>query len=211
MVSALLIATAIAQDAVDPKPSTPLLAKARMAELTDLRQKCVAEWEKAVAKAKSTESGGAGADAPEEPDFGPLIAKAKTFAAQFASTDDGVQFLTFILDIAEGQAHRREALDSLLKDHLNSRELAQFGPNFEFIEDFVSPEYAKTALATLRKSTNAAVRGWAHLSDDRRVIEEADRDSEEYRTVKQALLQVAAAVDDKQLVAEIRLVINLRE
>ena len=177
-----------------------MTAEARLKTLLELEQKLIADWRKAVDEAKkAAESTDPDAAVPAlmmRPDFGPVVAKAREFAAEFAGTDDAVPFLIHALQNVDEPAQRLDVLDTLLADHIDSPKLAQLGGMFGYLGNMVTPEYGEQALAKLLNSADPAVRGWARLATTGHVIEKADRDGEEYRSAKETLLKIAEEAGD---------------
>jgi hypothetical protein len=208
----LLAALSAAQEPVDPKPEAPATAAERMEELEELLQKAIDDWQEASKKAKEEAKDGQPVDAAStRPDFGPILAKADAYAAEFAGKDDAVQFLWFIVQNGAEKDTRRGALDTLLTTHIESPELSVLGRALPYIGQIVDEEFAETAVARALESGNANLRGWALLAKHKGDIEEADRGGEQYALAKKTLLAAAEASDDKRLAKEIRSAIDLRE
>lgn len=215
LAGALVIATAIAQDPATTQPA-PATAEARLQELQQLQQKCVADWraevQKAQAAAKDAKPGAAVPALPMRPDFSPIVAKAKAFADEFAGTDDAVPFLLFVVQNGGTEKDTvRAALDAIVAHHLDSKKVAEFGPMMGYLNRMVDAETATKALDAFARSANHAVRGWAQFHQHKATIETADRESAEYTAAKKTLQDAARLAENKQLTNEIRGAIDLRE
>jgi len=215
LASTLLVALSTAQEPVDPKPEAPATAAERMQQLEDLQRKAIDEWREASKRAQE-EAKDAKPGEPVEamsmrPDFGPIVVKANAYAAEFAGTDDAVQFLTFVVQNGADKDTRRGALDTLLTAHVDSSELSALGGMFPYLDQIVDEEFAESAMARLLASKNADVRGWALFTKHKGDIETADRDGEQYALAKRTLLKASETADDKRLAREIRSAIELRE
>lgn len=214
LAGSLLLATVLAQDPVDQKPAKERAA-ARLQELQDLQQQAVAEWRKSIEAARAAASEAKpGTVLPAmsmRPDLGPVVAKAKQFAAEFADGDDAVPFLNFVVRNSADKATSREAIDTLIAKHLDSAKLGQIGSVIPSIAQLVDAKYAEYAIARLLNSADANVRGWALFARHQQDIENGDRASEQYALARKELMQAMASATDERLAGEIRTAIDLRE
>lgn len=203
----LLCGVVAAQEPAEPKASPPSAAQ-RMQELRELQQKAVKEWRQSIKQAQEAKGDSAPA-VRMRPDFGPVADKALAFAEEFAGTDDAVDFLMMVVNLDQQRA--RPALETLLKDHIDSPKMGQMGRMLPYLDQIVSAEFAKDALAKLMKSKSVDVRGWACFATHSATIESADRDSAAYTDARAKLMAVAGEVADKALAEQITGAIDERE
>ncbi|HEB54305.1 MAG TPA: hypothetical protein ENI87_13720 [bacterium] len=210
LAGSLLLGTIAAQDPVTSKPDKKATAAERMQELAKLRRDAFTKWREETTKARdAAEDGGAVKAISMRPDYGPIADKALQYAKEFAGTDDAVQFLLMVVNMDQKRA--KGAIETLLSDHVDSPELAKMGRMLPFLDRVVDEEFAARALDKLLKSKSVDVRGWAQFAKHGATIENADRDSDAYKTAKAALLVTAEQVADKGLAQQIRGAIEERE
>lgn len=214
LAGSLLIASAIAQERADKQPGKPT-AEARMKELQEMQKKCIDDYRAAIKAAqeaaKNVKPGEAMPAMPMSPDYGPILEKAMAAAAEFAGTDDAVQFLVMVLQSSRDQSMARHALDVLLTGHLDSDGFAAIAGLAPYLPQLVGEDAVGPALEKMAKSHNGKVRGWAVYAKNLPTIEKAEREGEAYAEAKAALLKIADECGDKRLAKEIRSAIDLRE
>lgn len=216
LAGSLLLGSVAAQDPATPKPEAQAKASAAdcAAAVKQMQQKAYSDWRADLKKARE---GTAKADGKPvkamrmSADYGPVAEKAAVFAAQFAGTDDAVQFLMLVVQYSSGKDAQKAGIEQMLKSHIDSPELAKMGRMLGSLDRRISPEFAASTKQRMLESKNADVRGWALLATHKATIETADRDGAEYGTAKTALLAAAEAVEDARLAKDMRSAIDLRE
>ena len=206
----LLLGLVAAQDPANPETQTPSAAE-RMQELDALQQKAVADWRADNKKAKEDrEAGRESARALRmRPDFGPVAEKALAYAKEFQGKDEAVDFLLMVVNLDQRRA--RPALETLLKDHVDSPKMSEMGRMIPYLDRIVSPEFAAEARAKLMKSQSVDVRGWAMFATHQETIEKSDLEGATYKEARSKLMAIAEKVSDKALAGQITGAINERE
>ncbi len=206
----LLLGSVAAQESADTKTQAPSVAQ-RMQELEDLQKKAVDDWRAAMKQARDDSAAGRKTSRAirMRPDYGPVAEKALGYAKDYAGTDDAVGFLLMVVNLDQSKA--RPALETLMKDHVDSPELAAMGRMIPFLDRIVSEEFAADARQKLMKSKSAEVRGWAMFAAHQDTIESGDRDSDAYKDARAKLMAVADEVSDKALASQITGAIKERE
>ncbi|MEC8652024.1 MAG: hypothetical protein VXY92_05650 [Planctomycetota bacterium] len=206
----LLLGALAAQDPANPDTKPPSAAE-RMQELSDLQEKAVADWRADIKKAKEDrDAGRESARAMRmRPDFGPVAEKALAYAKEFQGKDEAVDFLMMVVNLDQQRA--RPALETLLKDHIDSPKLSEMGRMIPYLDRIVSPEFAEEARAKLMKSKSVDVRGWAMFAAHQATIEKSDLNGAAYKDARSKLTAIAQEVTDKALAGEITGAINERE
>ncbi|MEC7724498.1 MAG: hypothetical protein VYD05_03210 [Planctomycetota bacterium] len=206
----LLLGALAAQDPANPDTKPPSAAE-RMQELSDLQEKAVADWRADIKKAKEDrDAGRESARAMRmRPDFGPVAEKALAYAKEFQGKDEAVDFLMMVVNLDQQRA--RPALETLLKDHIDSPKLSEMGRMIPYLDRFFSPEFAEVARAKLIKSKSVDVRGWAMFASHQATIEKSDLNGATYKDARSKLMAIAEEVTDKALAGEITGAINERE
>ena len=203
----LLLGAAVAQDPARSETPPPSAAQ-RMQELQEQQQQAVKAWRASVKKAQEAKGETVRA-IPMRPDFGPVAEQALAYAREFAGTDDAVDFLVMVLNLDQQRA--RPALETLIRDHLDSPKMAQVGSMIPYFDRLVSKEFALEATAKLMKSKSVDVRGWATLAMYSEIIASSDRDGEAYKDARAKLMAAAGEVTDRSLAAQITGVVDERE
>jgi len=206
----LLLGSVAAQDPAKPDTQVPSAAE-RMEELNELQQKAVEDWRADIKKSREDAAAGrAGARAMRmRPDYGSVAQKALAYAKDYQGTDDAIDFLVMAANLDQKQA--RPALETLLKDHIDSPKLATIGRMIPYFGRIVSPEFAEDAQRKLLRSKSADVRGWAMFALFQETIESGDLEGVEYKDARAKLMAVAQEVADKNLASQITGAIDERE
>ena len=109
----------------------------------------------------------------------------------------------------------KSALATLVEKHVDDPSLAEIAPRLASmgpnLDRFLGEGVAEKTFGAMAKSKSAGVRGWACFIENKMTIEEADRDTEDYKTARKALLDAVDAAKDKALQAEVQGMLDLRE
>ena len=203
----LLLGAVVAQDPARSEPPAPSAAQ-RMQELQEQQQQAVKAWRASVKKAQEAKGETVRA-VRMRPDYGHVAEKALAYAREFAGTDDAVDFLVMVLNLDQQRA--RPALETLIRDHLDSPKMAKVGSMIPYFDRLVSKEFAQEATAKLTKSKSVDVRGWATLAMYSEIIASSDRDGHAYKAARAKLMAAAGEVTDRSLAAQITGAIDERE
>jgi len=220
IVALCLFATALV--AQDPAVPAPASAKERLQALQQEQKRLTTEWSKAVQEARAAAEAKAKAGEkvpamPMRPDFKDLIAQAEAAAADYAGTDDAPQFLVWIVQTSGGDpAPMMRALATLAVHHVDHPAVVAIGRTLTYLPQLPAQVRGTDAeveamLDRFSKSSSADVRGWALLGRHGKTIEDAARDSAEYDLARKTLLGAADVATQKDLIAELRDCIELRE
>lgn len=216
LAGSLLLGSAAAQDPVAPEPVVQAQASAAdcAAEIKQMQKKAYSDWRAGIKKAQEGAENADGKPVKAmrmSADYGPVAKKAAVFAAQFAGTDDAVQFLMLVVRYSSSKDAQKSGIEQMLKSHIDSPALAQMGRMLGSLDRRISPEFAASTKKRMLESKNPDVRGWALFATHKATIETADRGGDEYGTAKTALLAAAEAVEDARLAKDMRSAIDLRE
>ncbi len=206
----LLLGSVAAQESADTKTQAPRAAE-RMQELEALQKKAVDDWRASMKQAR--EDAAAGRKTARamrmRPDYGPVAEKALAYAGEFAGKDEAIDFLLMVVNMDRAKA--RPALETLMKDHVDSPKLAAMGRMIPILDRIVSAEFAADARAKLMSSKSPEVRGWTMFAAHQETIESGDREGDAYKDARAKLMAVVGEVSDKALVSQITGAINERE
>jgi len=208
--------------AQDPAVPTRASAKERLQALQQEQKRLTTEWQKAIQDARATGEAKAKAGEtvpalPMRPDFKELIAQAEATAADYAGTDDAPQFLVWIVQTSGGDpAPMMRALATLAVHHVDHPAVVTIGRTLTYLPQLPAQVRGTDAeveamLDRFSKSSNPDVRGWALLGRYGKAIEDAPRDSAAYDLARKTLLGAADVATQKELVADLRGCIDLRE
>ncbi|MEO6596669.1 MAG: hypothetical protein ABIP94_18125 [Planctomycetota bacterium] len=179
-------------------------AAARLKELEAEQEQLFKVWQQqqkeAVKAAEEAKKDGKPIPAMSmRPDFSPLYAKYLAAAKDYPG-EDAVQFLMAAVNMGNTPEQRRQVLDLLLDNHLDSPKLADLGGMLPYLDRVVDAEYAKTAIAKIEKhGKNLPLLGWIAFSKHEKTLRSEPATSKAFLDAKAA---VAVAVDkaaDKQL------------
>ena len=204
----LLLGTVAAQEPAKPDTQAPSAAQ-RMQELQDLQQKAVKEWRDSMQKAREAKDGQPVKAMRMRPDFGAVADKALSYAKDYAGKDEAIDFLMMVVNLDQQKA--RPAIETLLKDHIDSPKLSAMGPMIPYLDRIVSADFAKEARQKLLKSKSADVRGWAMFAMHQATIKSGDLNGEAYKDARSKLMAVAKEVKDRGLADQITGAIDERE
>ena len=216
MLYTLLSLPLLGSPALHPPPARPPVrledAEERYEALTDEMDAIVAAWRKQVTEARQAPQDGESVPAiPMSPDFSSLIPKFQQAAADFAGTDDAVQFLTWLLTSRNTEA-ATAAIATLTESHAGSSAISEMGGMFGYLAMMTNEEAAAAFLAAVKaENKDQDVLGWVALTEHKDTIDKAPRDSDEYRVAKETLLAHAEKVKDARLKSQITGAIELRE
>ena len=137
------------------KPAPADDAKVRLKMLQAEQKQIIADWlAKAREAAKAAEKAAEGNKSipamAMQPDFTELRGKYLAAAKQYPG-DAAVPFLLPALAISVYPAQRKEVLDLLLNEHLDSSQLNQLGQALPTLDRSVSADYAKEVFAKIEK------------------------------------------------------------
>ena len=216
LVSILVLADAIGAQS-DPQPAQPD-SRARLRALHKEYMATLTAWqiEARTAEKAATEAQDAGQPAPEAPpppDLLPLVGKFEAAAADYATTDDAVPFLLWVMTVGSGSAPDagKRGAETLAEHHADHPDLDSLGPLLPQLRFRVGAGIAGKLLAAIReKNDDSDLLGWVTLADHAHAIDEASIDSEEFAAAKEALLVLAKGARG-QLRREITVKIEMRE
>ena len=219
--AAPILVVAAPQD--DPLPAPSEAAVERVEELEEELNDYIAEWRKeqgeirakhaaAVEKAKA-----AGEPAPKmpavsmRPDYGPYLEKLSGWADE-AEGEDQALYLSKLVQISGFQGDlAMKAMDQLVADHASSSAWAGLGNVFSYFPRIFGAEKADAIFTALESNPSPDVQGWLALGKYTSTIEEADRDSDEYKVARAAVLAAAEKTKDASLKGELQGLVDLRE
>ncbi len=215
MVLLLALPVAAQDDKQAPKPDATKRLEALEKEVQEAITVWRAEMTKKAEEAKKARAEGRKIPAMRmRPDLGPLVGKFIAAADDYAGTDDAVPFL--IWAVTNGAMFDKDAaktaVATLTKSHSSSPAIKDLVPMMGRLPRMVGEEAASDLTAAIKKNNkDKNVLGWLALTKYKETIEEADKDSADYKSARGILLASAKKADDQGLVREIRAVIDLRE
>jgi hypothetical protein len=204
---------------VPPRPGLALAVESQDADerfeaLTDEMSAIVAEWRAVISEARAASEAGdkEAMDAiPMRPDFSALAPKFEQAAADYAGSDDAVAFLMWMLTQG-GEDAGKKAIVTLTSAHAGSALLAEYGGMFPNLDRMCSEEAAQAFIAAVKaENKNIDVIGWVTLTQLGDTVNNAELDSDEYKSARKELLGIAEKVESDELRDKIQGSIDLRE
>ena len=191
-------------------------AEERYEDLEEAAQEIIAEWRKEqVEIRKALEAGETVTKAISmSPPFGKLIPQFQQAAADYAGTDDAVQFLVWI--VRRGSSADRDAakgaMTTLVDSHLDSEEFGQIASMLPELSYFCGKEDAAKLVARIEENTKAPnVRAWAAFTRLADTLEKSEVGTEAYENAKKELTSAMEGVDDRYLASQVAQVTLVRE
>ena len=210
----LLSGLGIAQDDAPPKQDPG----ARLEALEKGVQEAIEKWrEKARTAqqeiAKARKEGKPVPAFPMRPDLEPFVAKFQKAAGDYAGTDDAIPFLSWLMSMGSmfDEDAGEQAIATLAKSHASSDKLIELAPMFpNLLEN--GPEAAADLIDAVRKENkNINIVAWAELAEHGTTIDEADKESDDYKKARALLVSLAEKVEGEELKAAIKSRIDMRE
>jgi len=221
LLAAPLLVAAAPQD--DPLPAPSEAAVERVEELEEELQDYIATWRKeqgelrqkhAAAVEKAKAEGQPAPKAPalsRRPDYGTYLEKLAGWADETGG-EDAALYLSKLVEISGFQGDQAmAAMDRLVADHAASSAWAGLGNVFSYFPRIFGPERADEIFTALEANPSPDVQGWLALGRYTSTIEEADRDSEEYKVARAAVLAAAEKAKDAGLKGDLQGLVDLRE
>ncbi|MEM7515857.1 MAG: hypothetical protein AAF368_02890 [Planctomycetota bacterium] len=144
------------------------------------------------------------------PDF---IERAQEQADELAGTEGAAGYLAWmgVNAMREDETIAKDSIEALVADHITSPHLAMLSDMMPYF-DQIFGDKAKGMLERMEKeSPIPAVKGWAMLARVKAPLEEASKDSEEYKSMKAALLALVEESGDEGLKSSVDSLIRLKE
>jgi len=187
------------------KPAPVEDAKTRLKSLQAEQKQIIADWqararEAAKAAEKAAEGGQKSILAMSmQPDFTPLRGKYLAAAKQFPG-EAAVSFLLPALGMSSTPPQRKEVLELLLNEHIDSSQLNQLGQALPSLDRLVGEEYAKDAFARIQKhGKNPLLLGWLAFARHENTLRSEPATSKAFLDAKAAAADAIAKSEDTLL------------
>ncbi|HEU4420759.1 MAG TPA: TlpA disulfide reductase family protein [Planctomycetota bacterium] len=147
--------------AAQKKPAPVEDARTRLKNLQVEQKQVIADWQaKAREAAEKAAVGGRSPVVALQPDFTQLRGKYLAAGKQYPG-ETAVSFLLPALGISSTPQQRREVLELLLNEHIDSSQLNQIGQALPTLDRLVGVDYAREVFARIEKhGKNPGLLGW---------------------------------------------------
>jgi hypothetical protein len=186
------------------KPAPADDAKVRLKMLQAEQKQIIADWQaKAREAAKAAEKAAEGNKSipamAMQPDFTELRSKYLAAAKQYPG-DAAIPFLLPALAISVYPAQRKEIIELLLNEHIDSSQLNQLGQALPTLDRSVSADYAKEVFAKIEKhGQNPGLVGWVAFARNEKTLRSEPATSKAFLDAKAAAADAIAKSDDALL------------
>jgi hypothetical protein len=182
------------------KPAPAEDARTRLKNLQAAQKQIIADWlAKAREAAEKAAVGGRSPTVALQPDF-TLLREMYLGASKQYPGETAVSFLLPALGISSTPQQRKEVLELLLNEHLDSSLLGQLGQALPTLDRTVSADYAKEAFAKIEKhGKNPGLLGWLAFARHEKTLRSEPATSTAFLAAKAAAADAIARSEDRLL------------
>ena len=191
-------------------------AEERYDALQEAAQEIVTEWRKEQAEMrKRVEAGETVTKAISmAPPLGELIPRFQQAAADYAGTEDAVQFLVWIIrqGVSADRGAAKSAMMTMVDSHLDSEQFGRLASMLPELSYMCGEEDAAALVAKIEKNSKSAdVRAWAAFARLSAILEKSELGTEAYESAKKELNAAMEGVKDRYLTSQVAQLTLVRE